>query len=96
MWVVWCERNNRRHGEKCRTLRAACKWAIDIALDLAQEAAPKIKVKMGAQGPTGWTKPEAGVLKLNCDGSFNGEKHTGTTGCIVRDSNGRTLGAGAR
>jgi ribonuclease HI len=96
MWAVWCERNNRRHGEEPRTWRAACRWAIDTALDLAQEAKPKAEVNTGVHVTTGWTKPEAGVLKLNCDGAFNAKKHTGSTGCIIRDSNGRALGARAR
>uniref|UniRef100_A0ACD5XNF1 Uncharacterized protein n=1 Tax=Avena sativa TaxID=4498 RepID=A0ACD5XNF1_AVESA len=45
---------------------------------------------------TRWTKPESGVLKLNCDGAFNGNKYTGSTGCIIRDSHERVLGARAR
>jgi hypothetical protein len=93
MCAVWCERNNRRHGEKPRTWRAARRWAVDTALDLAQEAKPKAKVNTGVHVNIGWTKPEAGVLKLNRDGAFNGKKHTG---CFIRDSNGRALGARAR
>jgi ribonuclease HI len=96
MWAIWCERNKRRHGEEPRTWRAACRWAIDTALDMAQEAKPKAEVNTGVHVNTGWTKPEAGVLKLNCDGAFNAKKHTVSTGCIIRDSNGRALGARAR
>lgn len=43
-----------------------------------------------------WKKPSEGVIKLNSDGVFNGERKDGGWGFVLRDDQGRVIKAGAR
>lgn len=38
-----------------------------------------------------WSKPSAGLIKLNCDAAFNAENNTIRIAIIVRDHNGNIL-----
>lgn len=35
-----------------------------------------------------WRAPPENVVKVNCDGAFNGENMTGATGAVLRHSDG--------
>lgn len=41
-----------------------------------------------------WTKPETGVLKINCDGSFQPTSGEGGWGFVIRDHDGDVIQAG--
>jgi hypothetical protein len=71
---------------------AALDWALEVCCQLTRT---KQASTQQAQ-PVPWCSPEVGTLKINIDGSFLQNSHTGATGALMRDSNGVLQAASAR
>lgn len=52
------------------------------------------KVKGAPVRKKGWSKPEVGFLKINCDAAFDGAGGNGGWGYIIRDAGGDVVSAG--
>jgi len=92
MWSLWRGRNDRRHAKRPIDPGAALDWALEVCRQLTKT---KQASTQQAQ-PVPWCSPEVGTLKINIDGSFLQNSHTGATGALMRDSNGVLRAASAR
>ena len=89
-WYMWWECRKLTHAETVQK-PAISVVAIAMLASNYQSAAKKTtKVRMG------WTKPPENYLMLNVDASYNQERSTGSTGAVIRDSNGQFIAAAAR
>jgi ribonuclease HI len=83
---AWSERNARKHDERKRSVAESVKWTVDIAMDLAitgqksSNTKPKTRVQ--------WKPLQAGVSKLNVDASFVQSSGEGSSGLVLRKSDG--------
>ena len=94
MWSLWNTRNDYHHGKKPINPALAIDWATDACYHLL------IVQQNTRRGPTtradNWQPPPEGVVKLNCDGGFQAAEMKGSTGAVLRTSDGSFLAASAR
>lgn len=95
MWALWMARNDRRHGQETVPLKCSVQWAADTAFDLWQ-AAQSAPAKPVPTTREKWSPPPSGWTKCNVDAAFNGSDHSASSGLILRDSEGRPSGGGAK
>ena len=94
MWSLWNTRNDYHHRKKPINPALAIDWAMDACYHLL------IVQQNTRRGPTtradNWQPPPAGVVKLNCDSGFLAAEMKGSTGAVLRTSDGSFLAASAR
>lgn len=95
MWALWMARNNRRHGQAGVSVRQAVQWSIDTAFDLWNIMHPQGEGKAPKQRKH-WMLPEQGWIKCNADAAYKDDDRTCATGFLLRDSDGRCCGGGAK
>jgi hypothetical protein len=93
MWSLWNTRNDIHHGKKSIEHTLAIDWALDACFHLltSQQGSRQIQVNQVAR----WSPPPEDVVKINCDGGFRVEDMTGSTGAMIRRSDGSFVGAEA-
>lgn len=93
MWSLWNTRNDIHHGKKPMEHTLAIDWALDACFHLltSQQGSRQIQVNQVAR----WSPPPEDVVKINCDGGFRVEDMTGSTGAMIRRSDGSFVGAEA-
>jgi hypothetical protein len=89
LWLWWGERNKWREEGRRRTA-ANLAYIAEFHADLASKTDGRLLSDFRQR--TQWQRPRAGELKLNTDGAFNGDKHDGGWGFLIRDDQGRVLG----
>jgi ribonuclease HI len=92
LWWRWKDRNRVVAGEKPNTKISLIHLIRNTAHDFDQFCT-KEQMKQ-PKPPQVWTTPLGDELKLNTDGSFCHENHTGGWGFVVRNSDGFAMGAG--
>ncbi|KAL6195800.1 hypothetical protein ACLB2K_031418 [Fragaria x ananassa] len=94
LWGVWKERNNRVWNEKIGTPMDV---VIGSMTSLNEFRLVTLKhVNMKAGGSEKWKPPTIGIVKINVDGSFFQNTNIGSSGFVVRDSDGRFLAGGGQ
>ena len=91
--MAWSERNARTHGEKGRSVQASVRWALDNAVDLT--TAGETTRPVVTREEDRWQALEQGTLKINVDAAFLEQAGCGSTGLVVRDSEGNLIRAQA-
>ncbi|TVU25790.1 hypothetical protein EJB05_28299, partial [Eragrostis curvula] len=78
LWTWWSERNRIREGENRRTVANLAHgihiYSLEILRVLEKEKKPRSK------STSRWTRPDTGVLKINCDASIMAVSGTGGWG----------------
>jgi ribonuclease HI len=92
LWLWWGERNKWREEGRRRTA-ANLAYIAEFHADLASKTDGRLLSDFRQR--TQWQRPRAGELKLNTDGAFNGDKHDGGWGFLIRDDQGRVVSSGA-
>jgi hypothetical protein len=92
MWSLWSSRNDRKHGRSPIPVKLAIDWALDVCFHLILDTNRKIQTQP-ASTEVRWQKPEAGVVKININGSFQEETFVGATGAVIQDDNSAFLKA---
>lgn len=80
--VALVVKDHRRHGKALTKIPQACKWARNIAFDLAQ-AGKEPENKSSVQHDVKLHPPPQGMTKINSDGSFDGNYLHGATAAIA-------------
>jgi ribonuclease HI len=86
-WYLWWIRRQRTHDEQVPPM-FKCKFSI---LSIAANAA-KAQSKTTTQRVR-WSRPPPRITKVNVDGSFHSDSHTGSVGAILRDYEGKFVAA---
>jgi ribonuclease HI len=86
-WYLWWIRRQRTHDEPIPPMHH-CKMSI---LTITANAA-KIR-KNSTHTAQRWSRPGHRQVKVNVDGSFHIDSHTGAIGAILRDHEGRFIAA---
>jgi ribonuclease HI len=92
-WSIWNERNKRRHGEGQRTIQASVQWVMQTTIDLAHVGKQKSKKPLTKKAR--WKPPDQGWVKINTDACYHQVAQAGSTGLVVRDSQGGLIRAQA-
>jgi len=93
LWLWWQERNRRREGEKGRE-------GAQLAVLIAHTADKYMKIGRpvtvpGPKTKKKWQRPDQGIYKINCDGSFHADTAVGGWGYVIRNDAGEVVLAGA-
>ena len=94
LWIWWFERNKANAGECIRSCQEIV-TSIHIHWKEYLEAEKNIQKKKDNTIQQHWQPPQVDFLKINVDGAFNDEDHTGGWGFIIRNSEGNAEVAGA-
>lgn len=86
MWFLWNERNAIREEGRRRTTESIARAIRSYAEE--NWAKPDIQQQGAKRGVKYWSRPQAGILKLNCDAAFNPENKSGGWGFLIRDNDG--------
>jgi ribonuclease HI len=92
LWWRWIDRNKVVAGENGNSEISLTHLIRHTVNDFDQFCTKELAKK---PKPQIWSTPTGDELKLNTDGSFFPDTHTGGWGFIVRDSDGVPVGAGA-
>jgi hypothetical protein len=92
MW--WDERNKRREEGRSRSPSEVASLAAVYAANFLKT--PHRHLLSESHQNARWKKPPEGVIKLNSDGAFNGERKDRGWVFVLRDDQGRVIKAGAR
>jgi hypothetical protein len=83
-WYLWWERRQIADGEKVKEPVGTAMGIGAIYSNFTTENSPKAK-----RVTRGWSKPIKSFVKPNVDASFDADDLRGTTGAIIRDSQGK-------
>jgi ribonuclease HI len=89
-WYMWWERRKLTHGDTVQNLARSVVPIATLASNYQRAAKKTTKVRVGR------IKPPENSLMLNVDASYNKDRSTGSTGAVIRDSNGHFIAADAK
>ncbi|RLN09983.1 hypothetical protein C2845_PM11G15090 [Panicum miliaceum] len=95
MWLLWCSRNDCRHGKTPIATKAVVDWAMDCCFNLMSAGKTKVQER-GSTNVHQWLRPPTGFLKIDTDGAFTAETFSGATGVVVRRTDGSFVRGMAR
>jgi hypothetical protein len=88
-WYIWWMRRRQTHGEQVPPIQHCVNSIRAITTNARKSLFQESPVAKNV-----WTRPLARNLKLNVDAAYLDGDHTGATGAILRDSQGRKLCGG--
>ncbi|CAL9002074.1 unnamed protein product [Prunus brigantina] len=88
-WAIWEARNGKLWNNQTPKPEFTSSSAAVRLLDFVRARPQGAALGRGCSAPQPWTKPCAGSLKINVDGSWTAGNTYGGVGIVVRDSNGK-------
>jgi hypothetical protein len=93
LWCLWQERNKVNHQE-CRLSISEFKFMLERHTDEWKSLNKKSQQSQCGEKRC-WQPPPVDTIKINLDGAFREDTHSGGWGAIARDSAGDTVFAAA-
>ena len=90
-WALWTNRNEVWHGKKRKEGKAIVFGALDYLLEY--QMCLDSPERPASSRPTIWSPPPPSRYKINVDGAVFGAQKAVGIGVVVRDEEGRVLGA---
>ncbi|CAL8169219.1 unnamed protein product [Prunus armeniaca] len=88
-WAIWEAQNGKLWNNQTPKPEFTSSSAAVRLLDFVRARPQGAALGRGCYAPQPWTKPCAGSLKINVDGSWTAGNTYGGVGILVRDSNGK-------
>ncbi|XP_075659550.1 uncharacterized protein LOC142629445 [Castanea sativa] len=90
-WALWTNRNEVRHGGKLKDDNALVYGAMDYLLEY--QNCVDSPVLPATNMPALWSPPPPMSYKINVDGAVFGAQKSVGVGVVIRDDEGRVMGA---
>lgn len=95
MWFIWCERNIIREEGRRRSADFVTRCIRSYAEENTEVlGGNRQTISTRSRQLEKWSKPPAGVLKMNCDASFLPNSSSGSWGFLIRDGEGDVIVTG--
>ncbi|GLT27463.1 hypothetical protein SLA2020_024590 [Shorea laevis] len=101
LWYIWNNRNKCIFNHTClspeRGIRNIRNYLDEFKAATSVDDEQMLEAKTNpVVAETAWTRPPDGVVKINVDASIPHQAGMVSLGVVLRDSNGRVLGAGKK
>ncbi|CAM8931852.1 unnamed protein product [Rhodiola kirilowii] len=94
LWYIWYARNQAKHGGNFLAPTAAISRVRALAGDYYR-LNRDTPINHLSSSDFEWKPPPSGVIKVNCDASWDKETNIGSVGVIARDHDGVVIGVRA-
>ncbi|XP_075645359.1 uncharacterized protein LOC142616377 [Castanea sativa] len=91
-WMVWNQRNKARVNQQAVLLHQVAEEAKQMLAQFRTNLQiTEVQVTDSSNGGSRWRSPQAGLVKINFDGTVFSESNKSGTGVVIRDNNGAVL-----